>query len=266
MGSRAVALVCRDEAAAREAFGVDEGMGAGAVWTRTGRGFFPDRATTDGFLDRLRGAIDAAGLWAELDTDWAAVRRRADAVVGQGAGAAAPAVRLGGRGRDLRAAGRRRRAGTCTRTRDRRRRVGPPRQGARGQPRAFVDAYGRYCWETDGLAGLRFAPFQVLAGRGGYYLAGTIHGTLALADRLVAADPRAARAHRPLIVDVTDEEQVAAGVEWWTELTAAGGEGMVVKPLAGEAARARNRRCSRGSSAGARNTCGSSTAPTTPNR
>lgn len=27
----------------------------------------------------------------------------------------------------------------------------------------FVTAYGRYCWPTDGLNGVRIAPFQVLA-------------------------------------------------------------------------------------------------------
>ena len=28
---------------------------------------------------------------------------------------------------------------------------------------AFTAAYRRYCWPTDGLAGVRIAPFQVLA-------------------------------------------------------------------------------------------------------
>jgi SAM-dependent methyltransferase len=34
-----------------------------------------------------------------------------------------------------------------------------------------------------------------------------------------------------LIVDVTDPASEAAGVDWWTTLTAGGGEGMVVKPV-----------------------------------
>ena len=38
-----------------------------------------------------------------------------------------------------------------------------------------------------------------------------------------------ATAHR--VVDVDDENSVAEGVAWWEELTAKGGEGMVVKPL-----------------------------------
>jgi protein phosphatase len=34
-----------------------------------------------------------------------------------------------------------------------------------------------------------------------------------------------------LVVDLGDEDSVVAATEWWETLTAAGGEGMVVKPL-----------------------------------
>ena len=34
-----------------------------------------------------------------------------------------------------------------------------------------------------------------------------------------------------MVVDVTDPSSEAAGINWWTELTRRGGEGMVVKPL-----------------------------------
>ena len=32
------------------------------------------------------------------------------------------------------------------------------------------------------------------------------------------------------MVDVTDEQSMEAGCQWWEELTTNGGEGMVVKP------------------------------------
>ncbi|CPU67747.1 polynucleotide kinase-phosphatase [Mycobacteroides abscessus] len=35
-----------------------------------------------------------------------------------------------------------------------------------------------------------------------------------------------------MVVDLADEASRAEGTAWWEELTAAGGEGMVVKPLA----------------------------------
>ena len=40
-------------------------------------------------------------------------------------------------------------------------------QGARhAAAESFTAAYGRYCWPTEGLDGVRLAPFQVLATEG----------------------------------------------------------------------------------------------------
>jgi protein phosphatase len=50
-------------------------------------------------------------------------------------------------------------------------------------------------------------------------------------DRLVAADPGWLQHTGRLAVDVTNAEHEARGVAWWEELTATGGEGMVVKPM-----------------------------------
>ena len=69
MGSRAVVIVCRDEAAARRRFGV-AGEGIGICYTRTGRRFFDDRDLETEFLDRVRAAADRIDLWTELDTEW----------------------------------------------------------------------------------------------------------------------------------------------------------------------------------------------------
>ena len=68
MGSRAVALVCRDLDAARARFGAP-GDALGAVWTRTGRPFF-DQPRTAQLVDRVRAAAEAAGLFDELGTSW----------------------------------------------------------------------------------------------------------------------------------------------------------------------------------------------------
>ena len=96
MGSRAVVVVCRDEAAARERFGVTTGE-LGIVTTRTGRRFFNDPDLERRFLDRVRAALTAADLWGKLETTLGLPRLRADAVVGQGPGTPADPVR-GGRG------------------------------------------------------------------------------------------------------------------------------------------------------------------------
>jgi protein phosphatase len=69
MGSRAVAVVCRDPAVAVSRFGLRQER-RGVIYTRTGRTFFSDAATEAALLDRLAAALDKAGLWEELATDW----------------------------------------------------------------------------------------------------------------------------------------------------------------------------------------------------
>ncbi|MEV7672912.1 polynucleotide kinase-phosphatase [Streptomyces sp. NPDC088752] len=232
MGSRAVALVCRDADAARERFGAD-GV-TGALHTRTGRPFFDDAAVTEEVLARLRAAIGAAGLWEELDTDWllldgelmpwslksAGLLRAQYAAVGAASGAVLP-----GAVEALRRAAERGVEG-----------VGGllDRQRERAvDAAAFTAAYRRYCWPTEGLEGVRFAPFQLLAARGRSLAAVPHDEQLAWLDRLVEHDPTGlVRVTRRLVVDTGDEASVRAGVDWWLELTGAGGEGMVVKPLA----------------------------------
>src|SRR5690606_21172243 len=49
--------------------------------------------------------------------------------------------------------------------------------------------------------------------------------------RVAAADPELLVATPYRVVDLEDAAARAAATAWWTELTEAGGEGMVVKPL-----------------------------------
>ena len=67
MGSRAVAVLARDEGAAARRFAVADGS-TGTVHTRTGRPFFDDTEVLDELVRRLRTA--AAPLFERLETDW----------------------------------------------------------------------------------------------------------------------------------------------------------------------------------------------------
>ncbi|MGW1167694.1 polynucleotide kinase-phosphatase [Streptomyces sp. NPDC002550] len=242
MGSRAVALVCRDAEAARKRFGAggtsrsgeaDSGGGpTGSLYTRTGRPFFDDEQVTEEILGRLRAAIEAAGLWDELDTDWllldaelmpwslkaAGLLRSQYAAVGAASGAVFPGAlaaleAASARGVDL--------TGLLDRQRDR-----------AADAAAFTAAYRRYCWTTDGLDGVHLAPFQLLAVQGRSLAALPHDEQLALIDRLVEHDGTGLlRTTRRMYVDTGDPASVLAGVDWWLEMTGRGGEGMVVKPL-----------------------------------
>ncbi|MFE9881644.1 polynucleotide kinase-phosphatase [Streptomyces sp. NPDC005784] len=230
MGSRAVALVCRDADAARERFGVDGPTGS--LYTRTGRPFFGDAAVTEEILGRVRAAATEAGLWEELDTDWllldaelmpwslkaSGLLRSQYAAVGAASGAVFPGVLTAlegaaARGVDV--------GDLLTRQRER-----------AADAHAFTEAYRRYCWTTDGLEGVRLAPFQILAVQGRSLAALPHDEQLALIDRLVEHDGSGLlHTTRRLYVDTGDPESVRAGVDWWLEMTGRGGEGMVVKPV-----------------------------------
>jgi protein phosphatase len=95
----------------------------------------------------------------------------------------------------------------------------------------YIDAYRRYCWPVRSVSDLKIAPFHLLAAEGHVYLQREHTWHLQTLAALSRADPEVFLATRHQIVDVTDPESQEAGVRWWEELTGAGGEGMVVKPL-----------------------------------
>ncbi len=114
MGSRAIAVVCRDEGVGLARFGIE---GLGALYTRTGRPFLDDGEPA---LARIRDAMSRAGLWEALESDWVVLDcellpwsakameliRRQYAAVGAAGGAALVGVGRGARGRGGARAGR----------------------------------------------------------------------------------------------------------------------------------------------------------------
>lgn len=203
----------------------------GAVYTRTGRAFFPDDLQRR-FLDRLTTAATEAGLFAEFDSDWLLfdaeilpwsmkagplLREQYAATGSAGTQALTAEVealeRSAARGLDV--------SDLLERTRFR----------ASAMAR-YNEAWRRYAWPTDGLDGVQIAPFQLLAAEGATFAERDHLWHLSLADRLVEADPALVRPTRRLRVATPDEASIDAGVAWWEDLTGAGGEGMVVKPLA----------------------------------
>ena len=230
MGSRAVVVVCRDAGVARERFGVASGE-TGAIYTRTGRPFLDSPADTEAALGRVRGAADAAGLWDEIGTAWLvldcevlpwsakamALIERQYAAVGSAAQAGLSAAiatldRAAARGLDVGdlASAQRRRLEHVDR---------------------YIDAYRRYVWPVRGVDDLRLAPFHLLAAESGVFVDRDHAWHLDRADALVAADPDWFTRTDRRVVDVTDAESEAAAAGWWEDLTAAGGEGIVVKPM-----------------------------------
>lgn len=222
MGSRAVAVIARDATTAEKRFGIADGS-AGVVYTRTGRSFFDD---TRPLVDGLRDA--ATPLFAALETDWLALDcellpwsakalgliRDQYASVGAAARASLPALaglldQTRARGLDVEELSRR------TSVRE-------------VNAAAFRDAYAAYCRPTSGLEGVTLAPFQILAAEG---RAPALSEPNAWhLEQLAALEGPLITPTRHRFVDLASEDSRSAAVRWWLELTAAGGEGMVVKP------------------------------------
>ena len=203
-------------------------MASEASCTR-GRGgrFFRTPQREAALIDRIADAFSKAGLWEELGTDWACLDaelmpwslkavellRTQYAAVGAAAEAALTETvgcleRATARGtEDLLAQFRERQAMVA----------------------GYSAAWRRYCWSTDGMQGVKLAPFHLLATEGKTYFdkphpwhMDTL-ARLAEHDAVLVATPY----RRVALADAKSRREATA---WWEELTAAGGEGMVIKP------------------------------------
>jgi len=227
MGSRAVVLLAKDPSR----FGGPAGW-RGVVHTRTGRPFFGDELS-ERFLAELHAAAERAGLFDELGSSWllfdaellpwslkaddlirdlyAATGAAANDALPRAVSALEAAVASGVDAGEL-----------LSRTRER-----------AEDAVAYRAAYRQYAAPASGLDGLQLAPFQLLASEGRNHATAPHAWHLDLLDRLVEADPIRVRRTERRFVDLSDREAVAGAVAWWEELTASGGEGVVVKPAAG---------------------------------
>lgn len=230
MGSRAVVVVCRDAEVARHRFGV-VGEEIGICYTRTGRRFFDDANVERELLHRIRETLDAEGFWEKLKTDWVCLDaelmpwsakaqellRLQYAAVGAAATASlketvASLAFVAAQSEEANSLWQRN------------------KQSLEDANR-FVESYRRYCWKVDSVNDLKLAPFHLLATEGMVH-AGRDHvwhmenlaAICRRSDGLLLATP-----YR--LVDVTDAASISEATKWWEELTARGGEGMVVKPL-----------------------------------
>jgi protein phosphatase len=235
MGSRAVVVLCQDAQAARERFGVTSGE-AGIVFTRTGRRFFGETELERGLLDRLRQAVSTAGLWTKLNTSWFCLDcellpwsakalellRTQYAAVGAAGSAALPIVLQALDSAAKRPGASEQERLTSTLSRYRTKHINVER---------FVAAYREHCWPVESLADLKLAPFHILASEGRVHIDQDHLWHLEMLAEICRADPELFLPTRFLGVDLSDPHSQQQAVDWWSELTSRGGEGMVVKPL-----------------------------------
>ncbi|WP_022824821.1 polynucleotide kinase-phosphatase [Hymenobacter norwichensis] len=231
MGSRVVVVLAKNEDAARRRFGV-VGEGPGKVYTRTGRNFFTDAALEAAFLTRLQDALTTASFWERFSTDWVCLdaellpwsAKAQELIKNQYAAVAAAATAA------LPEA-----AAVLTQATARGLDGGVEALLARTTARQtaaqhYAEAYRRYCWPVDSLADLRLAPFHLLATEGRTYFDKDHAWHMETLRAICLADEGLLRATPYRVVHLQDIADVEAATQWWLDLTAAGGEGMVVKP------------------------------------
>lgn len=229
MGSRAVLVVCRDAEAARRRFGVT-GKAIGTVYTRTGRTFFSDRADERAVLERTAAAAAEAGLFDTLNTDWLCLdaeimpwSAKAQALIEQQYAPVAASARAGltaaeavfaaaaARGVDVGG-------------------IGDRLSGQLARSERYAAAVRQYCWPTSGLDGVKIAPFHLLASEGAVHHDKPHDWHLQTLAALARHDPLF-QATQAQVVDLADPVSAETAMAWWLDLTAKGGEGIVVKPM-----------------------------------
>jgi protein phosphatase len=234
MGSRAVVIVCRDADAARERFGIKEEEGI--VYTRTGRRFFNNAELERSFLARCAAALTRADFWTEFNTTWACLdcelmpwsakaqellRSQYAAVGAAGKASIPPAVALLEQAQQ-------RLNGEAQQQLEAVRSKFANRQAAVGR---FISAYRQYCWSVQSLDDLKLAPFHLLATEGRVHTHQNHSWHMETLARIGRHDAQLFMATAYKLIDVTSPASEQEGIQWWNDLTARGGEGMVAKPL-----------------------------------
>ena len=229
MGSRAVVVVGKDEAAIEKHFGI-KGEGIGTIYTRTGRAFFEDKALEQEVLMHLQAALNNAKFWEHFNTTWAvfdcelmpwsakaqALLKDQYAAVGNAAKASLTKVesvlaKAKERGIDVN--------GHLLKTQARKEAI-----------EQYAEIYKAYCWPVKKVEDFKLAPFHILATEGAVHTDQDHIWHMEQIHAICAHAPQILKATAFRQVDLTDEKSMEDAIQWWTELTEGQGEGMVIKP------------------------------------
>jgi protein phosphatase len=230
MGSRAVAVVCRDPAEAARRFGVDTGE-TGAILTRTGRRFFDDLELESALLKRLAAAAERSEVFAELQSNWVlldmelmpwsakAVGLLRDQYAPVGVAAIAHADAMSEVVQRAQARG--------VATEELIEIASHKLESAT----KFREAYRRYVWPVHSIADYKLAPFHILASESGVHMDRNHIWHMETLAKLCEQDPEVLQPTNYRRVKLGDPDAEKELCLWWEDLVNSGGEGMVVKPL-----------------------------------
>lgn len=223
MGSRAILLLFRDQEAAKQRVG--RAM-LGNIVTRTGRSFF-DPTTEQNVLTRLHADLTADGYFERHQTEFVLLDaeivpwnlKARELIASQYAHVAEASLMDRGtvldKLREAEAAGRD---------------VGEWLQETEvklGNATTFRDVFQNYCWDVKGLGDIRIAPFHTLAHSTGTFWDQTHEWHMEQNREFARMSSFMMETEYRVITSEADEAEV---ITWWDEMTAAGHEGIVIKP------------------------------------
>ena len=95
----------------------------------------------------------------------------------------------------------------------------------------YVDSYRRYCWQVHSLEDIKIAPFHLLATEREIHINKNHLWHLEKLAKICQGDEKIMQITNYRLVDLNEEESKTNAIDWWQEITDAGSEGIVVKPL-----------------------------------
>lgn len=230
MGSRLIVILCRDENIVTKRFGI-KNEGIGVCYTRTGRNFFNNQELETQLLIRLNKALDSSGFWDNLNTDWVCLDcelmpwsakaqellRRQYAPVGVAAkkgvsNAVQVLQQAANRGIEVND-------------------LLLSYQQRKELVDKYIQAYRQYCWSVNNINDLKLAPFHVLATEGQVHTDKPHSWHIEQITNFAQQDSQLLQATNYKIVNINNRDEIEEATNWWLEMTEAGGEGMVVKPM-----------------------------------
>ncbi len=230
MGSRAIVVLCRNEETARERFGV-EGEGIGVCYTRTGRSFFKDKEVEQQLLYKVANTLTKSGFWEDFNTEWVCLdtelmpwsAKAATLLKDQYASVGASASE--GLNQTIKQLQNAFESGLEE--------VKPLLDHYSEKleaNRRFRESYRRYCWDINNLDDYKIAPFHIMATEGNIHTDKNHQWHMETIHNICCQDTTLFKPTPYKIVETDKSDEVENAVNWWLELTGAGGEGMVIKP------------------------------------
>ena len=95
----------------------------------------------------------------------------------------------------------------------------------------YIAAYRHYCWPVNGIDDIKLAPFHILASEGTAHVDKIHLWHMETLSELCAADSGLLLATPYRTGRLDDADATREIINWWEEMTAKGGEGVVIKPV-----------------------------------